>query len=202
MSKIIEDAQSALSKLEKIQNTFEEENKVLKALLDKNKNISKEIQQNHEDIMCKISECINKFEKSITSFRELNIKQDEIIDNVMLSLETKTRNNLKIAQENLNQLNLEISNYINDFKKVITGEFSQLLANNFNDLEKLLELKKKEIIDLNCSIEEKLNTILALKEQKINDLVKKQNNQLKKYFYIIIGMGVVIGIILILFMFK
>lgn len=202
MSNIIEDAKSALSKLEKIQVSFEEENEYLKLILTENKEISKEIQKYNEHIIVNISECINKVEKTLSFLRELNNKQDEIIDNVMMSLETKTRNNLKVAQENLNQLNLEISNYINDLQKVTTKEIKQLLETNFSDFEKLLETKKQEIAKLDFSLEEKINPMLAQQEQKLNDMVKKQNNQLKNYLYVIIGLVVLIGIISIVCLFK
>ena len=202
MSNIIEDAQAALTKLENIQKSFEDENKYLKNILDENKKVSEEIQQYNNDIMVKISECVNKMEKAMSSFRELNNKQDEIIDNVMMSLETKTRNNLKVAQENLNQLNLEISNYINDLQKVTTKEIKQLLETNFSDFEKLLDTKKQEIANLNFSLEEKINPMLTLQEQKLNDMVKKQNKQLKNYLYVIICLVVLIGIISIVCLFK
>lgn len=201
MSNIIEDAQAALTKLENIQKSFEDENKYLKNILDENKKVSEEIQQYNNDIMVKISECVNKMEKAMSSFRELNNKQDEIIDNVMMSLETKTRNNLKVAQENLNQLNLEISNYINDLQKVTTKEIKQLLETNFSDFEKLLETKKQEIANLNFSLEEKINPMLTLQEQKINNLVKEQNSKLKKYLYIIILISLIFGVVSIIGLF-
>lgn len=200
MSNIIEDAQAALTKLEKIQKSFEDENEFLKSILNENKNISEWLQLYNNDSMDKISECISKIEKSILLFRELNNKQDEVIDNVMLSLETKTRNNLRIAQENLDKLNLEISNYINDLQKVMIKGIKELFDTNFNNFEKLLESKKQEILDF--STEEKINSILKSQEQKISDLVERQNKRVRKYLFVVVLAEIIIFIISLIGLLK
>lgn len=166
MANLVDDAKNAINKLDKIQMEFEEENKKLDEFVNKGKRISDDLNSIYENFETRVDDYLSQLSKINAIIKKYSELFSSSIDDINVQLETKTRNNLQIAQNNLNSLNAELNNYVNNINSQITLFFDNVFKEKEQEISACLNEKigKLEEISFDYS-------------KQINDLIDTQRNE-------------------------
>ena len=203
MPNIVEDAKQAINKLESIQFEFEEENKKINEFIVKSKKTIDDLTNIYSSFETRVDEYLSQLSKINASIKTYNDIQNSAVEEVTAQLELKTKNNLQIAQNNLNSINEELNEYINKFKNQVVSSLMQNVEEKFEGFIGRIDEKIVEVDKINMSINEKIDLLndsidgkLMQIADNINELKEENNNSKTDYFKVFIVVLLVVLIIL------
>lgn len=166
MPNIVEDAKQALTKLDKIQIEFEEENRKISEFINNNKQTIDDFKNVYESFEERVNQYLAQLSKINAAIKTYNDIQNNAVEEISNQLEIKTKNNVQVAQNNLNVINEQLNEYVISFKNNITNAVDDSFDKKMNALNEIIDSK----IDQLNKISDHITHLLEEKSRKNKSL--------------------------------
>lgn len=184
MPNIVEDARQALTKLDEIQIEFEEENRRISEFINNNKQTIDGFKNVYESFEERVNQYLSQLSKINAAIKTYNDIQNNAVEEISSQLEIKTKNNIQIAQNNLNVINEQLNEYVISFQNSITNAVDNCFDEKMNSFIVEIDSKLEQVKKIN----ENVNRL-------IDEQNKKNNKRLPIIIIVLLAVLIIIGII-------